>query len=91
MAVLDELRDDVAHRVARDGEPDAEVALLAGVPGRDLGVHADHLAARVEQRAAGVAVVQCGVRLDRVAIVKLFGAVSGLSTALTIPAVTQRE
>ena len=33
---------------------------------RDLGVDADHLAARVEQRAARVAVVDRGVGLDRV-------------------------
>src|SRR4051794_41086342 len=52
MAALDDLGDDAAHRVARDGEADAEVALLTGIAGRDLRIDADHLAARVEQRAA---------------------------------------
>ena len=66
VSALDDLRDDVAHGVARDGEADAEVALLTGVAGRNLRVDADHLAARVEQRPAGVAVVQRGVGLDRV-------------------------
>jgi hypothetical protein len=90
VAVLDELRDDVAHRVARDREADAEVALLAGVARSNLRVDADHLAARIEQRAAELPWFSAASVWIACSIVKLFGAVSGRSTALTIPAVTLR-
>ena len=63
---LDDLRRDRLDGVDRHREPDADVAARAGVAGRDLRVDADHVAARVEQRAAGVALVQGGVGLDHV-------------------------
>ena len=53
--------------VDRDGEGEADVAGL-GVGGADRAdhrVHADHPAGRVDQRAAGVALVDRGVGLDR--------------------------
>ena len=63
LAARDQRVGDRANRVRRDREPDADVG--AGVAG-DLRVDADHLAGRVEERAAGVAVVDRGVGLDRV-------------------------
>ena len=66
-----QLRNQLAHAVDRDGEADADVALLAGV-GEDRGVDADHLAARVEQRAARVAGIDRGVGLQHVGAA-LFG------------------
>ena len=54
---------DDAHRlVDRDRERDAHVAARAAV---DLRVDADHLAAHVDQRAAGVAGVDRDVGLDQ--------------------------
>ena len=50
--------------VDRHGERDPDVGVDARA--RDLRAHPDHPARRVEQRAARVAVVQRGVRLDRV-------------------------
>src|SRR5580765_3761002 len=64
-AALDQFGDDVPDGVDRGREPDADVA-LALTAGLDLGVDPDHLALRVQQRAARVAVVQRGVGLDHV-------------------------
>src|SRR4029079_19205976 len=58
----DQLADDRLDGVRGDREADA---LVAARLGRDLRVDADHLPRRVEQRAAGVAVVDGGVGLDR--------------------------
>ena len=58
--LVDELRDGRC----RDREADADVAALLVAAGRDLRVDADHLAVRVEQRAAGVAGVDRRVGLD---------------------------
>src|SRR4051812_33545047 len=59
-----EPRHDLLHRVRRDREADADVA-VAGLPGGlDLRVHADHARLEVEQRAAGVARVDRRVGLD---------------------------
>src|SRR4051812_9037755 len=49
-----EPRDDLAHRVRRHREADADVS-AAAVAGLDLRVDADHPRAAVEQRAARVA------------------------------------
>ena len=72
VAVLDQLRDDVADAVDRDGEADAGVAAAGG---GDLRVDADHAAGGVEQRAARVAGVDGGVGLhgagDREAVGRL--------------------
>src|SRR5580765_499563 len=65
LATLDQLGDDVPDGVDRDRESDADVA-LALATGLDLCVDPDHLALRVQQRAARVAVVQRGVGLDHV-------------------------
>ena len=62
LAAGDERVGDALRCVDRDREADAVVA--AGVA-LDLRVDPDHLAAEVEQRAARVAVVDRGVRLDR--------------------------
>src|SRR4051794_23403777 len=64
-----QLRDHALDRVGRDREADADVARLpvARAAGRlDLRVDADHLALRVEQRAAGVTGVDRGVGLQDV-------------------------
>src|SRR3954468_20179739 len=59
-----EPRHDLLHRVRRDREADADVA-VAGLPGGlDLRVHPDHPRLEVEQRAAGVARVDRRVGLD---------------------------
>ena len=63
LAVLDQLGGDIPHGVDRDCEADADVA-LALAAGLDLCVHADHLPLRIEERPAGVAVIQRGVGLD---------------------------
>ena len=60
-------RDDLLGGVDRDREADADVAAAAAAGRADLGVDADDAAARVEQRAAGVAGVDRGVGLDDVA------------------------
>ena len=60
-----ELVDLGFDRVDRDREADADVA-VATAAGGDLGVDADHLAGRVDQRPAGVAGVDRGVGLDHV-------------------------
>ena len=60
-----QLRDDVLDRVRRDGEADADVAGRP-VGAGDLRVDADHLAARVQQRATRVAAVDLRVGLDHV-------------------------
>ena len=58
------MRQQIADRVDRRGEADADVRrALVGV---DRGVHADHFAADVEQRAAGVARVDRRVGLQHV-------------------------
>src|SRR4029077_4849795 len=59
LAALDQLSHDVPDGVDRDRESDADVA-LALAAGLDLRVDPDHLALRVQQRAARVAVVQRG-------------------------------
>jgi hypothetical protein len=63
LAVLDQLGDHVLHGVDRDSKADADVA-LALAPGLDLCVDADHLTLSVQQRAAGVAVIERSIRLD---------------------------
>ena len=65
LAELDQVVHHVPREVARDGEADALVA--AGLA-EDGGVDADELAARVDQRAAGVARVDGGVGLDEVLV-----------------------
>ena len=60
-----QLRQQLAHRVDRDGEADADVPFGCAV-GEDRRVHADHLAAQVQQRAAGVARVDRRVGLQHV-------------------------
>src|SRR5262249_60194655 len=63
----DQIRADRLHRIRGNGEADTGVGAAAGlVVDRDLHVRADHLAGLVDQRAAGVAVVDRGVGLDRV-------------------------
>src|SRR5262245_58596180 len=62
-AVADELRDDSVHGVDGHGEADSRVRARGAV---DRGVHADQPARAVEQRTAGVARVDGGVRLDDV-------------------------
>src|SRR4029078_10279379 len=76
---LDDLRGDRLDGVARDREAEPDVAaggaralggdadayVAAGVA-LDLGVAADHVAVRVEQRPTRVAVVERGVGLDDV-------------------------
>src|SRR5690349_5542221 len=61
LAARDQLLRDALHHARRDREADAVVAARVAL---DLRVDADHVAARVEQRAAGVAVVDGGVGLD---------------------------
>ena len=63
VAAPDQLVGDRLDRVRRDREPDARVVARVAL---DLRVDADDLAAQVQQRAAGVAVVDRGVGLDRV-------------------------
>ena len=65
-AALLEVRQQLARDVDRYREADPDVA-VARAAGRDLRVDADHLAGRVDQRAAGVAGVDRGVGLDHVA------------------------
>ena len=59
--VRQDLRGDRLHRVRRDREADALVAARVAL---DLRVDADHAAVHVEERAAGVPVVDGGVGLD---------------------------
>ena len=59
-AVADQFAEDEARGVAGDGEADALRA------GDDRGVDADDLAARRDQRAAGIAGIERGVGLDDV-------------------------
>ena len=63
VAGLDDLRLDRPDSVDRYREADADVPAAATL---DLRVDADHAALRVEQGAAGVALVQRGVGLDDV-------------------------
>src|SRR6185295_6868871 len=65
-----QLRQQVAHGIDWYREADADVALLAAVAD-DGGVHANHFAADVEERAAGVPWVDCGVGLEHVAEPKI--------------------
>src|SRR5512132_2222085 len=64
-ALLLQLRHDLLRDVRRNGEADADAA---AVRSEDRGIHTDHLAAAVEQRAAGVAAVERRVDLDEVVI-----------------------
>src|SRR5258708_36808261 len=57
-AVFHEGRGDRLQQIGRDGEPDVLRV------GNDCGIDADHLAAPVEQRAAGIAGVDGRVGLD---------------------------
>src|SRR5262249_61840205 len=63
LARRDQLRRNRLDRVRRDREADAVAAARVAL---DLGVHADDMRLVVEQRPTGVAVVDRGVRLDRV-------------------------
>ena len=63
---------------------------LSRPTGLDLCVHPDHLAACVDQRAAGVAVVDRRVRLDHVVDLVVVRRRISRWIALTIPAVTVR-
>src|SRR3954453_3228246 len=62
LAAGDQLLRDALDRARRDREADAVAAARVAL---DLGVDADHLAARVEQRPARVAVVDRRIGLDR--------------------------
>ena len=65
--MLDELADDTPPEIAGNGETDADrSAVLARA--EDAGVDADELAARVHQRAAGIAAVDRGVGLDEILV-----------------------
>ena len=68
LAVLDDFVGHTLDEVGRDGEADADGAggVGGGGGGGDRGVDADHLAGRVEGRAAGVAGVDGRVDLDGV-------------------------
>ena len=91
VGVLDDLAGDQVvgdglDGVGRDGEADAGVGAAAVLAvDCDLHVRADDLAARVDQRAAGVAVVDRGIGLDRVrdrvAVRRLDVAVDGADDA----------
>ena len=63
--LLSQLREQLLGEVDRDGEADADVAAAAA---EDRGIDADHLAAEVEQRTAGVARIDGGVGLDEVVV-----------------------
>ena len=63
--VLDQLGHDLTREVDRDREADALIAAGLAV---DLAVDADQLAARVDERAAGVARIDGGVGLDEVVV-----------------------
>src|SRR5436190_8106396 len=82
LAARDDGGGDALDGVDGDREPDAVVAARVAL---DLGVDADHVAARVEQRAAGVAVVDRRIGLDRagdrVVVRRLDGAVDGADDA----------
>ena len=65
MPRAEDLRNDVLDGVGGNREPDADVP-GSRVAGLDLRVHADDLTAHVQQRPAGVAVVDRRVRLDDV-------------------------
>src|SRR5262249_2552597 len=65
-AALEQLLDDAVGGVAGDREADPDRAAAAAA-GLDLRVDADHLAVRVEQRAARVTRVDRRVGLDHVA------------------------
>ena len=68
LAVLDDFVGHTLDEVGRDGEADADGAggVGGGGGGGDRGVDADHLAGRVEGRAAGVTGVDGRVDLDGV-------------------------
>src|SRR5436853_3652333 len=59
-AIAEKLYDHPLHGVDRGGKADSLR------PGNDRGVYADHLAARVHERAAGIAWVERGIRLQHV-------------------------
>jgi hypothetical protein len=57
---------DDAHQIARNGEADAHVAAALA---EDGGVHADHFAVQIQQRAAGIARVDRRIGLDEVFVI----------------------
>src|SRR4029078_2845557 len=63
--VFQEIVHHVAREVARDGEPDS---LVAAALAEDGGVDPDQLAARVDERAAGVARIDGRVGLNEVLV-----------------------
>ena len=67
MAASHQVRQEVAHLVARDREADADVH-AAAIAERDAAVDADDLTRLVEQRAAGVAGIDRRIDLDAVGI-----------------------
>ena len=62
-ARMDDLVHHVYHDAGRDRETDADRASGAG---EDRGVDSDQQPVAVDQRAAGIALVDCGVGLDEV-------------------------
>src|SRR5690606_30819588 len=80
-AGFDELLLDVVRYVDRNGERQAHVAAAAAI---NLRVDADHFAAHVEERAAGIARIDRHIRLDErrvVALASRHGAAGGADDA----------
>ena len=82
VAVLEQLRDDLADHVARNREADADVAARAG---QDRGVDTEQLAVDVDERAARVAGIDRRVRLNEV--LEALDVDAAAPLALTMPAV----
>src|SRR5438067_5271856 len=89
MAVADDLRRDVLHEVARDGEPDAgrRRPTELGI-GRRERRNPDHPALEIGERAAGIARVDRGARLDHERQRDAVASETPCRKALTIPSVT---
>ena len=64
-AVLHQLGDDLLGLVGGNGETDADAAAVRRIDG---GVDADHLAVDIDQRPAGIAVVDRRIDLDEIVI-----------------------
>ena len=64
-AMRDELVHDVLGEIARHGEPDA---LIAAGLAEDRRVDPDELSTRVDQRAAGISLIDRGVGLNEVLV-----------------------